>query len=35
VVLYVAVPLGLAFAGITVGLAAAAKRARRNKRVDL
>ena len=34
VVLYVAVPLGLAFGGITVGLAAA-KRARRNKRVDL
>ena len=35
VALYLAVPLGLAFGGITIWLAAAAKRARRNKRVDL
>ncbi|HEY3458375.1 MAG TPA: hypothetical protein VGK64_27590 [Bryobacteraceae bacterium] len=35
VALYLAVPLGLAFGGVTIWLAAAAKRARRNKRVDL
>ncbi|HEY6987099.1 MAG TPA: hypothetical protein VH369_01880 [Bryobacteraceae bacterium] len=35
VALYLAVPLGLAFGCITIWLAAAAKRARRNKRVDL
>ena len=35
VALYLAVPLGLAFGGITIWLAAAAKRARLNKRSDL
>ncbi len=33
--LYLAIPFGLAFGGVTIWLAAAAKRARRNKRVDL
>jgi ABC-type phosphate transport system permease subunit len=35
VALYLAVPFGLAFGGITIWLATAGKRARRNKRVDL
>ena len=35
VALYLAVPLGLAFGGITIWLGAAAKRARFNKRSDL
>jgi len=35
VALYLAVPLGLAFGGVTIWLSAAAKRARRNKRLDL
>jgi membrane-bound serine protease (ClpP class) len=35
IVFYLALPLGLAFGAVTIWLAAAAKRARRNKRSDL